>query len=158
MKGYNRDSIKVSFSEEPTFYINKRKKMITCKLVGVLRGPNETKGWFDLCGGCLDFPEKTIVAVGTAKCHKNDAFDIERGKRIAMSKAENAIYNRASSTVEDVVSKINFLNKVCEDFRAKAFRCQAHNLDYIDSLSMPAHPLYNKNKLSKKEGIETYIK
>ena len=132
MKGYNRNAIKVSFNE-PEFYINERKRTVTCRLEGFLNGPQDNAAWTEE----IDFPSTTLTTSSTARCHKDDNFDIERGKRIALSKAENEIYSMASN-----------------EFAAKSIRCQAHNIDYIDSLSMPAHPRYNNNVLPRKKGVE----
>ena len=149
MKGYNRNTIKVSF-EEPEFYINEKKRTVTCKLEGFLNGPQDNSSWTE----DIDFPSSTLTVSSTARCHKDDTFDIERGKRIALSKAENEIYCMATLEVSKVAEKLDFLRNACNDFAAKSIRCQAHNIDYIDSLSMPAHPRYNNNVLPRKKGVE----
>lgn len=148
MKGYNRNNIKVSFGE-PEFYVNEKKRTVTCRLEGYLNGPN-TMSWADE----ISFPNSNLTTSSTARCHKDDKFDIERGKRIALSKAENDIYSMATIEVSRVAEKLDFLRTACNDFAAKSVRCQAHNIDYIDSLSMPAHPNYNNNVLPRKKGVE----
>ena len=147
MKGYSTNNIKVSFIHEPRFFINEKKRTVTCLLCGRLSGPEENV-W-----PSLDFPAKSIEVRATAKCNKNDVFDIERGKRIAESKAENSFYNEAAIEVSRFAEKLDFLRSACNEFAAKSIRCQAHNIDYIDSLSMPAHPLYCNKVLPKKSGI-----
>lgn len=144
---YNRNSIKISFYREPEFYVNEKKRTVTCKLVGLLNGPYENSG-------SVIFPSELIRVSSTARCHKDDTFDVEKGKRIALSKAENEMYCQASLLVSQFVEKLDFLRNACNDFAVKSIRCQAHNIDYIDSLTMPAHPMYNKNPLPRKRGVE----
>lgn len=150
MKGYNRNAIKVSFNE-PEFYINEKKRTVTCRLEGFLNGPQDNAAsWTEE----IDFPSTMLTTSTTARCHKDDTFDVERGKRIALSKAENDIYSMATLEVSKVAEKLDFLRTACNEFAAKSIRCQAHNIDYIDSLSMPAHPRYNNNVLPRKKGVE----
>ena len=147
MKGYSKTLVKISYDGEPKFYVNELKRTVTCKLSGNLNGPCEDEMWGD-----VDFPYKRISVAATARCHKDDEFDIERGKRIALSKAENELYSNASIEVSKFCEKLDFMRKVCDDFFIKSVRCQAHNIDYIDSLTMPEHPLYNKGILPRKRG------
>lgn len=148
MKGYNRETIKLSYCGEPEFFINEKKRTVTCKLVANLIGP-EYHVW-----GEIQFDGDILKASATARCHKDDVFDIERGKRIALSKAENELYSKASMYVSDVAEKLDFIRTACNDFFKKSIMCQAHNIDYIDSLSVPAHPRYNKDVLPRKKGVE----
>jgi len=150
MKGYSRTNIKLSMTE-PMYYINEKKRTVTCKLNGFLDGPVEGNCWLTM--GDINFPHKQYETTTTAYCHENDRFDIERGKRIALSKAENELYNQAALEVSSVMDKIDFLREACKDFFNKALKCQAHNIDYIDSLSMPAHPKYEDGELPEKRGL-----
>ena len=153
MKGYNRDNVKLSYIGEPEYYINEKKRTVTCKLRAEMLGPEEiSSGW--ISPKYISFPFETMVSTATARCHKDDKFDIERGKRVALSKAENELYSMASLKVSEVAEKLDFLRTACNDFFKKSIRCQAHNIDYIDSLTMPAHPKYNNTPLGPKRGIE----
>ena len=152
MKGYDRDNVKLSYIGEPAYYINEKKRTVTCKLRAYLFGPVETKGGMWTRG--IDFPYETLTVTSTAYCHKGDKFDIERGKRVALSKAENELYSTASLKVSEIAEKLDFLRDACNDFFKKSIRCQAHNIDYIDSLTMPAHPRYHSAALGPKRGIE----
>ena len=153
MKGYSKDVVKISYDGEPLFYINERKRTVTCVLRGTLRGPEYYNGNFIDWDG-VSFNDKRISATETARCHKDDAFDVERGKRIALSKAENALYTKATLEVSKTIEQLDFIRDACDKFVIKAFNCQAHNFDYIDSLTMPAHPKYNDGPLSPKKGVE----
>ena len=135
---------------EPEFYINEKKRTVTCKLSGFLFGPCDYRDW--MMPG-INFPQKNYSVIATAHCNKNDVFDIERGKRIAMSKAENSIYSKAAIEVSNVCEKLDFLRDACNSFFKKSLKCQAHNIDYIDSLTMMAHPKYSNKPLPEKHGI-----
>lgn len=149
MKGYNRNNIKLSL-EEPMFYINERKRTVTCKLNGTLDGPCRYEEWM-MAG--ISFPPMEYSTTTTAYCHENDTFDIERGKRIALSKAENELYNKAALEVSNVCEQLDFLRDACNSFFKKSLKCQAHNNDYIQSLSVPTHPNYTDGELPEKRGL-----
>ena len=153
MKGYSKDNIKLSYYGEPMFYINEKKRTVTCKLAAFLGGPVED-GAVPFGFEGVNFPPTEISVSSTARCHKDDVFDVEKGKRIALSKAENELYGQASQYVSQVAEKMDFIRTACNSFFTKSVRCQAHNIDYIDSLTMPAHPKYNKNPLPRKRGVE----
>lgn len=157
MKGFNKNLIKLSYTGEPKFFINEKKGTVTCKMSAVLNGPCEIIDSF--IGGDVSFPSSFMNSTGVARCHEGDVFDVEIGKRIALSKAENCLYNNAAIKVSEYCEKLDFMRSVCNEFAAKSFRCQAHNLDYIDSLTMPAHPKFNNNPLPRKRGtVVSHIK
>ena len=69
--------------------------------------------------------------VGVAKCHKDDKFDFEIGKRVALAKAELKLYKKIKSLieptrnnlidyVEELDNYVNFANKQIE-----------HNTEYL---------------------------
>jgi hypothetical protein len=152
MKNYTRSNIKISYQGEPIYYINEKKRTVTCQLTGLLVGPQELeRGIWDTVDS-ISYPTMPLSVTATARCHENDRFDVERGKRIALSKAENEIYNRATVEVSNVCEKLDFLRSACNDFVKKSISCQAHNIDYIDSLSVPAHPKYTNEPLREKRG------
>ena len=109
MKGYNRNNIKLSI-DEPMFFVNEKKRTVTCKLNGFLSGPCSYNEWM-MAG--INFPDKEYSITATAYCHENDVFDVERGKRIALSKAENGLYNKASLDVSNICERLDFLRDAC---------------------------------------------
>lgn len=135
MKNY----FKVSFNSDKydtttKFYVNEKKRTVVCVLEGFLNVPEYRNGvWVD---------NKYFKAYGVAKCSPEDTFDAERGKRIAMAKAENQIYLDALRHIEPYVNNMNDVISAFVKFNEKVYRTCAHNEDYIDRLSCPSHPDY----------------
>lgn len=128
------EKIKICFGE-PEFFINEEKKTVTCKLRGGLVLPFELFNircfWMN---GSFD-EEKIVTA--TAKCCPEDTFDIDKGKRIALAKAENKITyyfsdNVAYTIYSTIVSK---LKTCCENFQFRSYKFAEHNYAYIEDLS-----------------------
>lgn len=154
MKGYNRSNIKVTYVGEPVFYINERKQTITCKLEALLQVP-ETEWLVD--GPSMNI--KDIAETVTVKCHEGDTFDVERGKKIALAEAKSAIYLSAIREVSKQAERLQFLLNASNDFIEKGYACMACNDEYVDELSIPAHPKYIKDIKPIKEGkIAAHIK
>lgn len=82
------------------------------------------------------FDEEKIVTA-TAKCSPEDTFDIDKGKRIALAKAENKItYYFSDNVVDRIYSTIvSELTTSCEDFRLRSYKFAEHNYAYIEDLS-----------------------
>lgn len=125
----NKDNIKLSFSYAPSFFINLKKGVVVCKLQAFIVG--------DYC-----VMPMSVTGTGIAKCSKDDAFDEDKGMRIALAKAENKCYLNANRYLEMCRDEmLNTLKKI-DDFGMKAYRCCAHNEEYIDSVSIKDHPRY----------------
>ena len=139
MKGYERGNIKVSYFGVPVFYINEPKRTITCRLSARVLVP---EGYF--MSEVVSMNSFTINEIATAKCHENDTFDVERGKKIALAKAKSAVYLSAVHRVQEQIKQMKYLIKAADNFVDKGYRCVAVNDDYVDRLSMPAHPEYIK--------------
>ena len=143
---FNRSDIKVSFNNEKTkFYVNEKKGTVVCSVEGSLMVPTN---W----DSCVLVPGATLVEKGIAKCAPEDTFDVERGKRIALARAENKAYLSALKHLDKFMEQIAVIVNAYEDFNDKAYHACAHNEDYIDSLSYEAHPKYKKNLTSMKKG------
>lgn len=74
---------------EPEFFVNEFEKTVVCKLGGIMCLPiglNEIWLW----GKTGFYPNHSVIAV--AKCSPEDTFDVDKGKRIALAKAEIKIY------------------------------------------------------------------
>lgn len=138
---YNRNNFKIRFRPNPQYFINEKKGIVTCKMHGLLQTPVEANLWANpkVCSTDVD-------GVGVAKCHADDAFDINVGKKIARARAENECYLAAKRYLIKERSKILSLLHEANLFIDKSYRCCAHNDDYIDSLTIPAHPNYKHNK------------
>ena len=143
---FNRSDIKVSFNNEKTkFYVNEKKGTVVCSVEGSLLVPTN---W----DSCVLVPGATLVEKGIAKCAPEDTFDVERGKRIALARAENKAYLSALKHLDKFMEQIAFIVNAYEDFNDKAYHACAHNEDYIDSLSYEAHPKYKKDLTQLKKG------
>lgn len=160
---YNRENFKISFKGQrplnvdnetfgvtgrlnnTQFYVNEEKGTVVCVLEGYLSTPT---GVSDI----LYLPDRIFRGVGVAKCSKDDVFDAERGKRIALAKAENRIYVSAMRHIGETVERLDNVLSAYSDFCDKGYHTCAHNEDYIDSLSYEAHPKYIKNLNPLKRG------
>ena len=147
VKGYDRDNFKLRFVSEPKFHVNEKKGVVVCRLQADLVSPR----------GNYDSPyvqHAFANCVGVARCNEHDKFDVNRGKRIALARAENQCYMEAASYLEENRQKLLFLAEAIGEFIDKGYECCAHNDDYIDSLSYQAHPYYKKEVTPFKKGVE----
>lgn len=151
MSSFNRRDFKVSFEKERIcFYVNEEKKVVTCTMEATVLVPTN---YYDT----VFIPQHYCKCVGVAKCHKDDEFDIERGKRIAMAKAENDAYKKASEYLMKYYKEILFFFISIGDFMEKCNNCCEHNEDYIISVSDKTHEKYKKN-LKKVSCGQTFYK
>jgi hypothetical protein len=152
MKDYNRDFFKLSFDKEDTlFYVNEKKKTVTCKLRCVLYPPF---AW----DSPVQIPTKCFSIVATTKCCDSDVFDAERGKRIAMAKAENKAYTQAASYLFDYLNHLLFFQTAMRKFFDKTDHQCEHNEGYIDMISNPKNPNYKEELKGVKNGVTIVIK
>ena len=144
--GFNRSDIKISFNNEGTkFYVNEEKGTVVCSVEACLLVPTD---W----NSCVYVPDIHLTEKGIAKCAPEDTFDVERGKRIALARAENKVYLSALKHLDKSMEQIAVIVNAYGDFNDKAYRACAHNEDYIESLSYEAHPKYKKNLTPLKKG------
>ena len=130
-----RTNFKISFdSSETRFFVNEKKRTVVCMLNGHLNTPSWTMGAY--------VNEAWIKSYGVAKCSPEDTFDVERGKRIAMAKAENRAYLDALKLIEPYIENMEAYIAAYANFNGKVYRTCAHNSEYIDRLSCPGHPDY----------------
>jgi hypothetical protein len=101
---------------------------------------------------CVFINPYVIKETATAKCADGDVFDIERGKRIALAKAENKVYLAAVRLLDEHMKHIANIVNAYNKFNDKAYHTCAHNDDYISSLSYEAHPRYVKELKPLKRG------
>lgn len=155
MKNYNRNDFKLSFFKEDTeFYVNEKKKTVECTIVGRLNTPCESslekKHPFNI-------PSEMIAATGVAKCSDVDVFDVERGKRIALAKAENKAYRKASCYLFRLQKHLSFLSSGIDKFLSKSFNQCSHNDEFIESISETKHIRYKENVSPIKTGKTRYV-
>ena len=102
---------------------------------------------------CKDLiPQGYFRGIGIAKCLEGDIFDEERGKRIALAKAENDAYDKASNYLCEYLDEMSKLTMLIFNFIEKAGRHEAHNLDYIESIHNPEHSMYKEIVTKIKSG------
>lgn len=143
---FTRNDFKISFDGESTeFFVNEKKGTVVCVLTGILDTPKD----YD---ESIWIPNKFFKEKGIAKCVDGDVFDVERGKRIALAKAENRMYISALRYIENCVKPYEFVFNAFEKFTDKAYHTCAHNDEYICSLSYEAHPRYVKDLKPLKRG------
>lgn len=152
MKGYNRDNFKLSFEKSNTiFYVNEKKKTVVCVLKSFLNAPYNRDS-------PIDIYSKYIESVGIAKCCGNDVFDIERGKRIALTKAEDNAYANALKYLGEQRKYLVEMTSMIDSFKNKAKHQFVHNQDYIDSVSNVNHERYKSEVLPVKRGVTHIVK
>lgn len=90
---YKKDTKKVeNFDGNIVYYINKNKRIVYCKrFVNKYEMFNFAEKFLGITGFSGNFSEKSITLkpeyVGVAKCHIDDVWDEEKGKKIALNKA-----------------------------------------------------------------------
>lgn len=142
-------NIKIRFGDA-VYFVNKKKGNVACKLSGILKFP-----FVDI----EDEPlyryafNKHIEAVGVATCSPDDKFDENRGKRIALAKAENKAYNLAKKYLVGYQRFLEDTNEAVIDFYEKAARATKHNKEYIIGLSDKNNPNYKEVILPPVKGI-----
>lgn len=127
------DKIKINF-EDPNFFVNKEKKTITCKLFGSIDKP---KGMYHVW-------EDSFNVTCTAKCSPDDEFDMEKGKRIALAKAENKIFEKAGKSLKELENELSHSLLLIGHYAVNSNNYIAHNNRYIQSIgngSIPVKPL-----------------
>ena len=140
MKNYTRTNFKLTFEKSHTcFYVNEKKKTVVCKMRGIMTPPHS-----DDYKAPIGLFSKEIEGVGIAKCCAEDMFDVERGKRIAMARAENNAYKNALRRLKEINNHLTLHIKAIVNFEKKAIRQCTHNVDYIESINNPEHPKYKK--------------
>lgn len=131
------NTFKIRFVYEPQFFVNEGNKIVTCKLEALL----DNSIMEILYDDALIAFEEHLSATATAKCSPNDVFDIDRGKRIAMARAENKIYRQAHSRMyhwmmifAKLITNLGYSSNKFMDY-------SYHNDDYIQQISDSNHPI-----------------
>ena len=141
MKNYTRTNFKLTFEKSHTcFYVNEKKKTVACKMCGIMKPPHSDDYYTP-----IDLLHEEIEGVGVAKCCAEDTFDVERGKRIAMARAENNAYKNALKRLMEINEHLLLHIKAIVNFEKKAINQCVHNVDYIESINNPEHSRYKKD-------------
>ena len=111
------------FTDTDEYIINEKKKTICCKVNSQLIGRD------------MYFPWVVFTTRGIAKCKGDDVFDIEKGKKIARTKAQNKAYMHAQKMVTNFIKDFSKKLGSYEDFLNKLDKYIVHNVDYINRIS-----------------------
>jgi hypothetical protein len=146
MKKFDRSDIKLSFIKSETkFYVDEKKGVVACVLTSELKTP------FGFASPVY-LPSRIFTCKGVAKCHEVDVFDEERGKRVALAKAENKCYFEAMKWTHEQLEYIDFISDCIYDFHDRGIIQCEHNLEYIKRISDENHPDYKKKLTKIKHG------
>lgn len=132
MRNYDT-KIKLSFDNERTkFFVNEKKRIVTCTMEGNLKFTGEEL----YVHNYKDYPfnYSFVKGVGVAKCDPRDEYDVEVGKSIARARAEADAYLKAKRNLSRQYDMAVACLKALTDFEEKAYRCAAHNDEFIDRL------------------------
>lgn len=126
----NIENIKLRFSE-PKFHIDETNKVVVCYLECKYNLP-----WL-IDYMITDVAGKLIIHAcntkGVAKCSPNDTFNINKGKKIALARAEQLAYRKVSNRLIPCFAYIDRLEEVIDKFIDKATNVINHNNYYISS-------------------------
>lgn len=148
---YNRNNFKLSFDKfNKHFYVNEKKRTVTCVVEAVLNVPSS---WDSV----VNLWNKPFKVACTSKCHPDDRFDVDRGKRIALAKAENKTYEMSLKYLHEYEEHLLFILNAIENFRDKSNRQCEHNLDFIETLTNENHPMYKKELPVLISGETTFV-
>jgi hypothetical protein len=146
MKGFSKNNAKLVFKkDEITFVVNEEKRTIKCVIKSHIAMPFNTKS-------PVQITNKDFITEGIAKCHKEDVFEEERGKRIALSKAENNAYKKAMKYLKEQKNYLEFFATIINEFIDKGERQCIHNEDYMLSVTEPTHKYFKEKITTFKRG------
>lgn len=134
----DRLKIKIKF-DQPAIYVDAERGFVKCTLKGTMHLPKDV-------ATSLGLPSQVRVFSKTeAVCNDGDVFSTEKGRKIAIAKAERNIYRNQSvrlvrrwKAVNDVVFitlDTPTLNSAINAFVEKANGCIAHNERYIKEIA-----------------------
>ena len=129
---FNSAKIKIHFCGEK---FSQKGNKVVCVLTYFIHVPE----YYDRNGSYGNFRvgESKMKAIGVAVCGKDDAFDFEKGKKIAKARAETEAYKRTTELLKNKVLNIaNAYVNMFTDFYTKNINVRSHNKEYIKNLTM----------------------
>lgn len=135
----DRLKIKIKF-DQPAIYVDAERGFVKCTLKGTMHLPKDV-------ATSLGLPAQVRVSSKTeAVCNDGDVFSAEKGRKIAIAKAERNIYRNQSVRLVrrwKAVNDVEFitldtpptLNSTINAFVEKANGCIAHNERYIKEIA-----------------------
>ena len=132
---------KLSF-EEPKFYVNEEKQLVTC----VLSANPQLLGNEKINRVCEAIARQYLskadyerfcyffTVIAYAKLNQADTFDVETGKKVARAKAESKAYHYYANLIDRTIGGqfADDIETVTEEFFDKAESVIEHNCKYLD--------------------------
>ena len=149
---YNRRNISISFNVEgePQYFVDEKKKRVTCVLSARLNTPVPV----DYPGVETPMITPQLYKVSArANCSDKDVFNAERGMRIALAKAEMKVYRQAAEYIVRESEFILHMATACTDFLTNAAAFAWHNTGHIEALSDTESPEYIEKLRPLKHGV-----
>lgn len=124
-----RNNIKISF-EKPIYAIDEKNGVVICTLKYKASAP----------AGVIFASESTIhgspwhmnqMVKAVARVKDNDTFDVNIGKKVSLAKAENLAYSNVKNWMMLAHKEVVKTIRVMKDFKDKAEKVRAHNVEYI---------------------------
>lgn len=123
----DREDFRMSALSTEYFY---NRQNVTVELVACLTAPLV---FDDLIGPVIKRVKQT------AKCHPDDPYSLEKGKKIALAKAESKAYSLLAKELEKkynyLLDFIETMKPLKDDFLEKTEKCVKHNEGYIADIS-----------------------
>ena len=139
---------KIYFNSHPEYFVNEKKGVVVCKDYATIIT--------SLPFANYDFGMITVQA--SAKCRPGEKFDVNRGMRIAKTRAENMIYAEAQKKLKKQIEECDKIKEEMSGFLEKSVEIVAHNDDYIDRLSFESRTDYIKNPEPLKKAFINIVK
>lgn len=132
------NNIKVRFTDEPRFFVNRKDKTVVCELSAFMDAPA-----MELLSGddIIYMSEKVFYSTAKAKCSENDTFDAERGKRIALAKAESKIYRQVCRHLENYRKIMRRIFVYLTNAHDTLSKYHKDNDSYLNRISNPEYPI-----------------
>lgn len=124
-----RNDIKISF-EKPIYVIDEKNGVVVCTLRYKAKAPNTVV--FTSNSTIHGSPWYMIHSVkAVARVKDNDTFDVNVGKKVSLAKAENLAYSNVKNWMMLAHKEVVKTVRVMKDFKDKAEKVRAHNVEYI---------------------------
>lgn len=124
-----RNNIKISF-EKPVYTVDEKNGVVVCTLRYKAEAPNTiifvSRGTIH---GSPWYMNQSVKAVARVK--DNDTFDVNIGKKVSLAKAENLAYSNVKNWMMLAHKEVVKTVRVMKDFKDKAEKVRAHNVEYI---------------------------
>lgn len=121
-----RNEIKISFTDQK-FYVNQETKEVVCVLSFKPLYPPFVENVLKQLG--IVVPE---ACKSVARLKEKDVFDIAKGQKVALAKAENKAYRIVGKQLKIAQEYINLANWQISSFSNKVDFVTNHNVEYIN--------------------------